>query len=64
MLHKKISVSIQVNNLSLPAKLLFTWLISHADDEGRLKGDILYVKATVVPMTNWSKSKVKSYLEE
>lgn len=64
MLHKKISVSSQVNKLSLPAKLLFTWMISHADDQGRLKGDPEYIKATVAPMTNWSFKRIKDYLGE
>lgn len=64
MLHGKISLSAQVNRLSLPARLLFTWMIAHADDEGRLKGDPECVKATVVPMTNWSSQKVRAYTEE
>ena len=64
MLHKKISVSVQVNKLTLPAKLLFTWMISHADDEGKLKGDIEFIKAMVVPMTKWSFKKIKGYLME
>ncbi len=63
MLHKKISLSMQVNNLPLPARLLFTWLISHADDEGKIKGDPKYVKATVVPMTNWSLKLIQNYLK-
>ena len=64
MLHKKISLSGQVNKLSLQAKLLFTWLISHADDEGRLSGDPEYIKATVVPRVKWSMKAVKTYIEE
>ncbi len=64
MLHKKISVSTQVNKLSLSAKLLFTWLIPHADDDGRLKGDPEYIKAMVVPMTKWSFKKVEQCLKE
>ncbi|OIP58158.1 MAG: hypothetical protein COX79_01815 [Candidatus Levybacteria bacterium CG_4_10_14_0_2_um_filter_36_16] len=64
MLHKKISVSTQVNKLYLPARLLFTWMIAHADDEGRLKGDADYIRAIVVPMTKWSFKKIGNYLEE
>lgn len=64
MLHTKISVSVQVNRLSLPAKLLFSWLIPHADDEGRLNGDPEFIKARVVPMTKWSFKKIREYLEE
>jgi hypothetical protein len=64
MLHKKISVSVQVNKLTLPARLLFTWMIPHADDEGKLKGDIEFIRAMVIPMTKWSFKKIKGYLME
>lgn len=64
MLHKKISVSVQVNRLTLPCRLLFTWMIPHADDEGRMKGDPEFIKATVVPMVKWSFKKIQEYLEE
>ncbi len=63
MLHSKISYSSQVNHLPEPAQILFTWMIAHADDEGRLKGDAETVKAAVVPMKHWSEKKVESYLE-
>jgi len=63
MLHAKISVSLQVNKLPEPAQLLFTWMISHADDEGRLKGDAESVRALVVPMKRWSIKKVETCLE-
>ncbi len=62
MLHAKISVSLQVNKLPEPAQLLFTWMISHADDEGRLKGEAESIRALVVPMKHWSLKKVESYL--
>jgi hypothetical protein len=64
MLHKKISLSKDVGKLLLPAQLLFTWMISHADDEGRLYGDPITVKATVVPRTRWSPKLIKSYLDK
>lgn len=64
MLHKKISVSGQVNKLSLPAQLLFTWMIAHADDDGKLKGESDYIKAMVVPMKKWSFNSIKKYLLE
>lgn len=64
MLHKIISISLQVNKLSLPARLLFTWMIAHADDDGRMHGEPEYIKATVVPMTKWSFKKIRAYLEE
>ncbi len=64
MLHKSISSSEQVNKLSLQARLLFTWTIAHADDEGRIKGSPEYIKAIVVPMTRWSFKRIRDYLEE
>jgi hypothetical protein len=64
MLHKKISTSEDVNKLSLPARLLFTWMIAHADDEGRLKGEPSFIKVAVVPYTNWSKKLIEQYLNQ
>lgn len=64
MLHKKISLSMQVNSLSLPAQLLFTWMITHADDDGKIRGEPEYIKATVVPMKKWSFGLIKKYIEE
>lgn len=62
LLYKQISISEDVNKLPLPARLLFTWLIPHADDEGRLKGNPVYIKACVVPYTNWSLKHIEKYL--
>lgn len=64
MLHNKISKSLQVDNLSLPAQLLFSWMIAWADDEGKLRGEPKYVKGTVVPLKNWSLKNIQRYLEE
>src|SRR3989338_4536921 len=64
MLRSKKSVSSQVHRLSLPAKVLFTWMIAHGDDEGRLKGDIDTVRGLVVPLMGWSVKKVHSYVLE
>ena len=64
MLHNKISKSLQVDSLPLPAQLLFTWTIPHADDEGRLRGEPKYIKGTVVPYKKWSEKIIKDYLNE
>jgi len=64
MLHKAISTSQDVNKLSLPSKLLVTWMIPHADDKGRLRGESNYIKAIIVPMLNWSSRKIDKYLNE
>ena len=50
ILKTQISLSEQVNDLSLHAALLFTWMIPHADDFGRMVGNARKVKALVVPM--------------
>lgn len=50
MLRAQISISEQVNDLSLKAALLFTWMIPHTDDFGRMLGSPKKVKAIVVPL--------------
>lgn len=64
MLHNKISKSLQVDRLSEHAQLLFTWMISWADDEGRIKGEPKYIKGTVIPFKKWSEKNVRGYLED
>lgn len=64
MLHWKISNSLQVNKLSLPARILFTWMIAHADDDGRIKGEAEYIKGKVIPMTEYTAKEVESMLQE
>ena len=65
MISKSISVSKQVNGLSMGAKLLFTWMIPHCDDWGRMSGDPEVVKAIVLPMDNdYSPELIDSYLWE
>lgn len=64
MLHNKICRSGDVNKLPIAGRLLFTWLFSNADDDGRMKGDPDYVKVTVVPYTNWSNKTILSYLNQ
>jgi len=48
MLWAQISISPRVNNLSLKACLLYTWMIAHADDQGRMSAKD--IKAIVCPM--------------
>ena len=50
MLSKNISTSRKVNRLNDRAALLYTWLIPHTDDYGRLEGDAFSIKAKIVPM--------------
>lgn len=62
MLAKSISTSLQVNKLGIEAQLLFTWMIPHADDDGRLNGEAEYINFLVVPAKRWTKSQTESYL--
>jgi hypothetical protein len=50
MLNKSISLSAQVNSLTLQEKLIFTWVIPHLDDYGLISSDPAVIKATAVPM--------------
>ncbi len=50
MLSKTISTSRKVNRLGDRTALLYTWLIPHTDDYGRMEGDAMSVKAKVLPM--------------
>lgn len=61
----QISISEQVNDLSIYAALLFTWMIPHADDFGRMPGGARKVKALVVPMRDdFTSTKVEECLCE
>ncbi|MCK9394195.1 MAG: hypothetical protein M0Q44_01220 [Methylobacter sp.] len=65
ILKTQISLSEQVNDLSLHAALLFTWMIPHADDFGRMVGNARKVKALVVPMRDdFTSVKVDECLNE
>lgn len=50
MIAPTISVSDRVNRIPLKAALIYTWMIPHADDQGRMNGTPEIVKAIVVPL--------------
>jgi hypothetical protein len=50
MVHNSICRSETVNRLDTKAALLFTWLLTAVDDQGRMLAKPSYVKAIVVPM--------------
>jgi hypothetical protein len=52
MLNKSISISLQVSQLSLKSRLLWTWMIAHADDLGLLPTNARVIKAIVVPLAD------------
>ena len=65
MISKAISLDEKVNALSDDtARLLFTWLITHLDCEGRMHGDAITVKSIVFPRRNISTGKIEKYLKE
>ncbi|SEN53278.1 hypothetical protein [Lihuaxuella thermophila] len=64
MISKSISVSEKVNAMSIFARLLFTWMIPHTDDFGRMPGSPAKVKALVVPMADETKQDVENALYE
>jgi hypothetical protein len=39
-----------VNDLSLKAALIYTWLLAHCDDQGRMSGDAATVRGIVCPL--------------
>jgi hypothetical protein len=62
---KTISLDEKVNALSDDtARLLFTWLITHLDCEGRMYGDAQTVKSIVFPRRPISIKKIENYLQE
>lgn len=65
MISKAISLDEKVNALSDDTcRLLFTWLITHLDCEGRMHGDPQTVKSIVFPRRPISTRKVEKYLNE
>ncbi|WP_348623657.1 DnaD domain protein [Paenibacillus peoriae] len=64
MISKVISISEKVNDLpDVFDMLLFTWMIPHTDDFGRLAGSPAKVKALVVPMLDKLVADVKESLQ-
>lgn len=65
MISKAISLDEKVNALSDDtARLLFTWLVTHLDCEGRMHGDPTTVKSVVFPRRNISTRRIEKYLKE
>ena len=54
----------QFINLSIEGRLLFIGMISMADDEGRLKGNPLILKANLYPADNHSIDKIRKWRDE
>ncbi|MCM3703822.1 DNA replication protein DnaD [Paenibacillus macerans] len=63
MISKVISISEKVNNLSDFDALLYTWMIPHTDDFGRLEGSPGTVRALVIPRRNNTDEDVRAALQ-
>lgn len=50
MLSPTISTSERVNALALKSALIYTWLICHADDQGRMGANPATIKGVVCPL--------------
>lgn len=63
---KEISIDKKVNSLSSPWSMLaFTWLLTHADREGRTYGDPIIVRSVVFPrQESISLQDIESYIKE
>ena len=62
---KAISLDEKVDSLSSDTvRLLFTWLITHLDCEGRMYGDAQTVKSIVFPRRSMKAQTIEKYLSE
>lgn len=54
----------QVISLPVEARLLFIGMISHADDEGRLKGSVLSLRINIFPTDNFSNEQIEQWRDK
>lgn len=64
MLNCGISLNERFGSLSPCARLLFIGMITTADDDGRLKGSSLYLKAKVFPYDNFTTQQLSDWKNE
>ena len=64
MISRSISTSVKLSKVSDFAALLFTWIIPHTDDFGRMDGDSATVKGIVVPMRDKTTDEIEEALIE
>ncbi len=50
LIYHSVSTSERIVGLGVKGALIFTWLLAHADDQGRYAGSAKKVKAEVVPL--------------
>lgn len=59
----KISRSERVNSMPVPAALLYTWLVTHLDREGRFTGNPRVVKNSVFPLQPYTIPTIDRWLD-
>jgi hypothetical protein len=65
MLHKNVSKSDKLGSVSLGAALMWTWLLTHVDDNGNYEDDPVLLKAHVLPKRrDVSLDDVQRFVEE
>lgn len=62
MISRTISSSEKVHQIDWKARLLFTWMILHCDDEGRIEGSASTIKARVLPMADCTLQEIDKWL--
>ena len=50
LIYNSISASGRVASLGVKGALLYTWLITHCDSQGRIQGKPMFLKATIFPL--------------
>jgi len=65
LLHRKISLDKDVNDLPIASALAFTWTIPHLDVEGRIHGDPVVLKSLVCPRRmDISSSDIEEFIQQ
>lgn len=64
IISRSISTSRKVSVVSDQAALLYSWIIPHTDDYGRIEGGADDILFSIVPRRNWSEKDVEKYLKE
>jgi len=65
MISRSISTSKKLNKVSDQSALLFSWMISHVDDWGKIEGDPETIKGLIVPIRDsFTIKKIGDYLFE
>ena len=65
MISKSITTSLKLSRCKTDhARLLFTWMIPHADDKGRLQGDVNFIKGLIFPMLKHTIKRISKFLED